>query len=214
MTWHFNAIRRFLLILALVFVAGWTPRPALAEPIRILAIGDSLTAGYGLPAPDAFPARLERALKARGHDVVITNAGVSGDTTAAGLAVLDWMLGDRPQVVMLGLGANDGLRGVDPRITRTNLDAILQRLRKEEVRTLMLGMVAPPNLGRAYGDVFNAIYPELAATHDVALMPFMLQDVATVRELNQADGIHPNRAGVDIMVRNVLPYLEPLLARR
>ncbi len=213
MTLHFNAIRRFLPLVALA-LAALAAGPARAEPVTIVALGDSLTAGYGLPEPDAFPVRLERALKARGHDVVIVNAGVSGDTTAGGLARLDWVLADRPAIVMLALGANDGLRGIDPRTTRANLDAILDRLGRERVRTLILGMYAPPNLGRAFGDAFNAIYPDLAARHGAALMPFMLQDVASVAALNQADGIHPNRAGVEIMVRNVLPHLEALLPGR
>jgi len=213
MTRHFNAIRLLLPLLALA-VATLAAARAGAEPVTIVALGDSLTAGYGLPEADAFPVRLERALKERGHDVVIVNAGVSGDTTAGGLARLDWALADRPAIVMVALGANDGLRGIDPRTTRANLDAIFDRLGKEKVRTLILGMYAPPNLGRAYGDAFNAIYPELAARHGAALMPFMLQDVATVPTLNQGDGIHPNRAGVAILVRNVLPYVEAVLAGR
>lgn len=213
MTRHFNAIRRFLPLLALA-VAVLAAGPARAQPVTIVALGDSLTAGYGLPEPDAFPVVLERALKARGHDVVIVNAGVSGDTTAGGLARLDWVLADRPAIVLLALGANDGLRGIDPRTTRANLDAILDRLGKEKVRTLVLGMYAPPNLGRTYGDAFNSIYPDLAAKHGADLMPFMLQDVATVASLNQGDGIHPNRAGVDVVVRNVLPYVEAVLARK
>jgi acyl-CoA thioesterase-1 len=213
MTRHFNAIRLLLPLLALA-VATLAAARAGAEPVTIVALGDSLTAGYGLPEADAFPVRLERALRERGHDVVIVNAGVSGDTTAGGLARLDWALADRPAIVMVALGANDGLRGIDPRTTRANLDAIFDRLGKEKVRTLILGMYAPPNLGRAYGDAFNAIYPELAARHGAALMPFMLQDVATVPTLNQGDGIHPNRAGVAILVRNVLPYVEAVLAGR
>jgi acyl-CoA thioesterase-1 len=212
MTLQFNAIRRFLPVLALALAfAVLAAGPARAGPVTIVALGDSLTAGYGLPEADAFPVRLERTLKERGHDVVIVNAGVSGDTTAGGLARLDWVLADRPAIVILALGANDGLRGIDPRTTRANLDAILDRLGKERVRTLLLGMYAPPNLGRTYGDAFNAIFPDLAARHGAALMPFMLQDVATIASLNQADGIHPNRAGVDIMVRNVLPHVEALL---
>lgn len=148
---------------------------AAAEPVKILALGDSLTAGYGLPEADAFTTRLQQALKDKGYDVQVINAGVSGDTTAGGRARLDWALGDQPDVAVVELGANDGLRGLDPASTRENLDAILTVMKERGVPTLLAGMYAPRNLGREYGDRFNAIYPELAAKHDVPLYPFFLE---------------------------------------
>lgn len=184
-----------------------------AEPLRILALGDSLTAGYGLAAADSFPAQLERALRAEGLAVTVLNAGVSGDTTAGGLARLDWALADRPDVVIVALGANDGLRAVDPAITRANLGALLEKLRAKGLPVLLAGMYAPPNLGREYGDAFNAIYPELAAQYDALLYPFFLEGVATDPALNQGDGIHPNPQGVAVLVKNITPYVRRLLER-
>jgi len=184
---------------------------AAAEPVKILALGDSLTAGYGLPEADAFTTRLQTALKDKGYDVQVINAGVSGDTTAGGRARLDWALGDQPDVAVVELGANDGLRGLDPASTRENLDAILTVMKERKVPTLLAGMYAPRNLGREYGDRFNAIYPELAAKHDVPLYPFFLEGVALDPKLNQEDGMHPNAKGVAIVVDGILPHLTALI---
>lgn len=180
--------------------------------LRILAVGDSLIAGWGLASSEALPARLESALRARGHQLEIINGGLSGDTTSGGLARLDWALFDRPDAVLLGLGANDGLRGIDPRLTRQNLSAMVTRIRARGLPLLLLGMRAPPNLGAEYEAEFNRIYGDLAAEHAVPLYPFLLEGVAAQPQLNQADGIHPNRAGVAVMVEGLLPYLERLVA--
>lgn len=189
--------------------AGWSALAA--EPVRILALGDSLTAGYGLPERDGFTARLQRALRDQGYQADVINAGVSGDTTAGGRARLEWALADNPRAAVVALGANDGLRGIDPASTRENLDAILAILKERNVPTLLAGMYAPPNLGRDYGERFNAIYPDLAAKYDVPLYPFFLEGVALDRKLNQEDGMHPNAQGVAIMVDGILPHLTGLL---
>lgn len=206
-------LRRMLsgygLIVLLVNAAAF---PAAAETIRLLALGDSLTAGYGLAAEDSFPARLERALRQRGHDVRVINGGVSGDTSAGGLARLDWVLADKPHAAIVALGANDGLRGLDPETTHANLDAILTRLRAAGVRVLLAGMRAPPNLGRDYQREFDAVYTRLRDAHGVVFLPFFLDGVAARPELNQADGIHPNPRGVDVIVEAILPQVERLLA--
>ena len=190
----------FLLLAAAMPAAG-------ADPVRILAFGDSLTAGYGLPEAEGFPAQLEAALAAAGVEAEVINGGVSGDTTAGGLARLDWALADDPDVVILELGANDGLRGLRPAETRANLDAILTRLGEEGIAVLLAGMLAPPNLGREFGDAFNAMFPALAEEHGVAFYPFFLDGVATDPALNQPDGIHPNAAGVAVIVERILPHL-------
>lgn len=174
---------------------------------RVVVLGDSLTAGYGLPLEQAFPARLEAALQRAGRKVRVINAGVSGDTTAGGLARLDWMLADKPQLVIVELGANDALRGLDPAGTRANLDAILARLEAAGVRVLLAGMKAPRNLGADYVAAFDRIYPELAARHKVALYPFFLKGVAGDPKLNLADGIHPNAEGVERIVAGILPII-------
>jgi acyl-CoA thioesterase-1 len=191
-------------LLSVLPAAG--PAPA-AEPIRILALGDSLTAGYGLDPADGFVAQLQQALAAAGIAAKVIDGGVSGDTTAGGLARLDWALADDPQLVILELGANDGLRGLDPKSTETNLDAILTRLAVHRRTILLAGMRAPPNLGKEYADAFDAIYPALARQHGVALYPFFLDGVAADPRLNQDDGIHPNAAGVKIIVGHMLPYV-------
>lgn len=183
----------------------------MAEPLRILALGDSLTAGYGVAAADAFPVQLERALKAQGYDVAVLNAGVSGDTTAGGKARLDWALADKPQIAIVELGANDGLRGLEPKVAEANLDAILARLRAEKIRVLLTGMRALPNLGQPYDVEFSAIYPRLADKHKVALYPFFLDGVAREPRLNQPDGLHPNRDGVAEIVRRILPAVKAVL---
>jgi acyl-CoA thioesterase-1 len=184
---------------------------ARAEPARILVLGDSIAAGYGLAADEAFPARLESHLRRAGHEVRVIDAGVSGETTAGGLARLDWALADRPHVVIVELGGNDGLRGIAPQATRANLDAILARLKARGPRVLLTGMLAPPNLGAEYGRAFDAIYPELAAKYGVALYPFVLDGVAAQPDLNQRDGIHPNARGVAVMVDRIAPYVVRLL---
>ena len=183
-----------------------------AEPIRLLAFGTSLTAGYGLAPEDGFTGRLEAALRADGHAVEVINAGVSGDTTAGGRARLDWALADRPDAVIVELGSNDGLRGIDPAVTRDNLDAILALLTARGLPVLFTGMYAPPNMGDAYASEFNDIFTELAAEYDVLFFPFFLKDVATVAALNQPDGIHPNADGVAVIVENILPDVRRLLA--
>lgn len=190
--------------------AAWGVGPAWAE-IRILALGDSLTAGYGLPAGAGFAPQLEAALRQRGHDVRVIDAGVSGDTTAGGLARLDWSLADRPAIAIVELGANDALRGLDPARIEANLDAILARLKAEGVGVLLAGMKAPPNLGPQYGAEFNALYERLADRHGVALYPFFLDGVAAQAHLNLADGMHPTRQGVAVIVDRILPAVERLL---
>lgn len=196
------------MVLLVNLTAAW---PAAAQPLRLLALGDSLTAGYGLANGDSFTARLERALKQRGYDVQIINGGVSGDTSAGGLARLDWVLGDKPDAAILELGANDGLRGLDPEATHGNLNAIIERLSAAGVKVLLAGMRAPPNLGRDYQQAFGGIYQRLSRDHDVVFYPFFLEGVAAQPSLNQADGMHPNAQGVQVIVDNILPYVERLL---
>ncbi len=187
--------------------------PVAADPLRLLALGDSLTAGYGLPHEDAFPVRLEDALRARGHAVVVLDAGVSGDTTAGGRARLDWVLADDPDAAIVALGGNDGLRGLDTEGTRENLMAIVDRLQGEGMPVLIAGMLAPPNLGADYGAAFNAVFPEVAEETGALLYPFFLEGVAAEPALNQADGIHPTAEGVAVMVAGILPAVEALLTR-
>lgn len=186
--------------------------PAMAAPLRLLALGDSLTAGYGLPREQGFAVKLEESLKARGHDVRIVNAGVSGDTTAGGLARLDWALAEGAEAVLLGLGANDMLRGLPPEQAERNLDAILAKLRRQKLPVLLIGMKASANLGADYAAAFDAIYPRLARKHGVDLYPFFLEGVALKPGLNQDDGLHPNARGVEEIVRRILPLAERLLA--
>ncbi len=188
-----------------------TDGTAAAAPARLMAYGDSLTHGYGLPAGETFPEQLEAALRDAGLDVTVINAGNSGETSAGGRARLDWALADAPDAVILELGANDGLRGLDPAATYDNLDAMLTRLTSEGLPVLLAGMLAPPNLGREYGEDFNAVYPRLAEKHGVPLYPFFLDGVALVPELNQADGIHPNAAGVAVIVERIAPHVIRLL---
>ena len=186
---------------------------AQGRPIRLVALGDSLSAGYGLPQEAAFPVALERALKAKGHKVEVTNAGVSGDTSSGGLDRLDWSVPDGTHGVIVELGANDMLRAVDPKVTRSALDAIVSRLRKRDIEVLLCGMRAARNLGPEYGRAFDAIYPELAATHGVVFYPFFLEGVAADPKLNQGDGLHPTVAGVEAIVTAITPKMEELLSR-
>ncbi|HSV22252.1 MAG TPA: arylesterase [Xanthobacteraceae bacterium] len=196
-----------------VIGAGTTYSPAAERAINIVAFGDSLTAGYGLPANEAFPAQLQRALDAKGLAVKVVNAGVSGDTAAGGLSRLDWSVPDGTDAVILELGANDALRGFDPEITRKALDTMLRRLKERKISVLLCGMVAPPNLGAEYGRAFNSIFPDLAAETGAILYPFFLSGVATDPKLNQRDGLHPTAAGVAVIVDRILPQVEHLIAR-
>jgi acyl-CoA thioesterase-1 len=182
-------------------------------PIKIVAFGDSLTAGFGLPADAAFPSKLQRALRAKGIEVEVINAGVSGDTTSGGLARLDWSLPEGTDAVILELGANDALRGLDPKVTRTALDAILRRLKERRVEVLLAGMRAPRNFGADYAAAFDAIFPQLASAHNVLFYPFFLEGVAADAKLNQPDGLHPRAAGVDAIVAAIIPKVEELVAR-
>jgi len=201
-------------ILAGLLVVGMANASAAADrPLKIVALGDSLTAGFGLPTNAAFPAKLEAALKAKGYAVSIANAGVSGDTASAGLARFDWSVPEGTDAVILELGANDALRGLDPKITKTALDSLLGKLDARHIPVLLAGMEAPRNLGADYVREFDAIYPALASTHRVVFYPFFLAGVATDASLNQGDGLHPNAAGVDVIVTRILPSVEELIAR-
>lgn len=185
------------------------------DPLRVVVFGDSLAAGYGLLPADGFSARLQDwADENAGVPVTVENAGVSGDTTAGGLARLDWTLGgDLPDALILELGANDALRGIDPAETRANLDAMLDRLTGAGVEVLLAGMLAPRNMGADYIAEYEAIWPALAAEYDIVYQPFLLDGVAGEPSLNQADGIHPNAQGVDRMIAHIAPFMEKLLAR-
>ena len=189
----------------------FAPALARAEPVRIVALGDSLTAGFGLPVAEAFPTRLQAALKAKGIDATIANAGVSGDTASGGLERLSWSVPDGTDAVILELGANDALRGLDPTLTEKALDAILVKLAARHIPVLLAGMKAPPNMGADYAKRFDGIYPALAAKHPVIVYPFFLDGVAGDRALNQGDGMHPTAAGVDIIVQRILPSVEELI---
>jgi len=191
----------------LLALALFTSGPAAAQPLKILALGDSLTAGFGLPAGQGFAPQLERALKESGVEAQVIDAGVSGDTSAGGLARIEWALADGPDLVILELGANDMLRGVDPADTRANLDAMLAKLRAAGARVLLAGMRAAPNLGLDYSAAFEAIYGDLATKYEVPLYPFFLEGVATEPTLNLPDGLHPNAAGVREIVRRILPHV-------
>jgi acyl-CoA thioesterase I len=207
-----------VLIMALMTagtVAGpvWaqTPAAAPAKPVKMVVLGDSLSAGLGLSASAAFPARLQKALGDKGIKVDMINAGVSGDTSSGGRDRLDWSIPEGTEVVVLELGANDALRGTDPAVTRAALTDILTRLKARKIAVLLCGMVAPPNYGSEYAAKFNAIYPELSKSFDVPLYPFFLEGVAADAKLNQADGLHPTADGVDIIVKNILPMVEAVV---
>lgn len=199
-----------------ILLSMWTATAIAKDkdaPVRIVVLGDSLTAGYMLAARDAFPEQLERKLKAAGVKVEVANAGVSGDTTAGGLARLDWSIPSGTDAVILELGANDALRGLEPGKARINLDAIIKRLKARGVDVLLAGMLAPANLGEDYARSFNAIFPALAREHGVLLYPFFLQGVAMRAKLNLGDGIHPNAEGVALIVEGIRPKVEELIAR-
>jgi acyl-CoA thioesterase-1 len=197
------------LLLAWFFLGVWGPAWAAGS---IVALGDSLTAGYGPGPGESFPEQLEAALRARGHDVVVANAGVSGDTASDGLARLEWSVPADADLIIVELGSNDALRGIDPAVTRRALSEIVAKLKGRGQAVLLAGMLAPRNLGEDYAKAFDAIYPEIAAEYDVPLVPFFLEGVATEASLNQADGLHPNAAGVAKIVENVLPQVEEALA--
>lgn len=175
------------------------------EPFTILVLGDSLTAGYGLAKGEDFPAQLAGALAKKRFNVQVINGGISGDTSAGGLARLEWALADEPDMVMVELGANDALRGIDPSVTRKNLAAIIEKIQKRGMSVLLAGMKAPRNMGATYVEQFDRIYPELAKEYQVPLYSFFLEGVATKPELNQADGLHPTRQGVEQIVSRILP---------
>ena len=187
---------------------------AAAAPVKILAFGDSLTAGYGVMPEQAFPARLQARLATDGIAAEVLNGGVSGDTTADGAARLDWALADRPDIVLVELGANDALRGIDPKLAYANLDKILTRLQTSGAKVMLLGMLAPANWGREYQQEFAAIYPDLAKKHNVPLYPFFLDGVATDPALNQPDGLHPNAKGAEIIADKIAPLVARLVQER
>jgi acyl-CoA thioesterase I len=188
------------------------PRIAAAASLRLLVLGDSLTAGYGLARDQGFQGQLQAALKAQGHDVQLLDGAVSGDTTAGGRARLDWALADQPDAAIVELGANDGLRGIDPRIVEANLTAILDTLAARRIPVLLSGMYAPPNLGPEYGRAFRAVFDRLGKRPGVIYDPFFLEDVASVTAWNQPDGIHPSREGVRRIVARLLPQVDRLIA--
>ena len=196
------------LTLLLLMVNG-----AVAAPVTLLALGDSLTAGYGLQPSDAFPVKLEAALRARGHDVNVINAGVAGDTALDGASRLDWALSEEVDAVIVELGANDALRGLPVPQAEQALDQLLGRLAERKLPVLLAGMRAPPNLGPDYQAAFDGMYPRLAEKHGTMLYPFFLDGVAADVKLNQADGMHPNPAGVDVIVSRILPSVERLLEK-
>jgi acyl-CoA thioesterase-1 len=208
----FQSLIRHALATCLVVVA-LSPSPGVAAPLRIVALGDSLTAGYGVGPADAFPVVLQAALRAKGFDVTIVNAGVSGDTATGGAERLDWSVPDGTAGVILELGANDALRGIDPAVTRAALDRILTRLDQRRIPVLIAGMYAPRNLGADYVAAFDAIYPALAKRHGAMLYPFFLDGVAEDPGLNQGDGLHPTAAGVRVIVERMLPTVEAFLRR-
>jgi len=207
-----------LMVMAVVVIAALSgvangQQSVNSKPTKLVAFGDSLTAGLGLPAVASFPAKLETALRAKGHKVDVVNAGVSGDTVADGLARLDWSIPQDADAVIIELGANDALRGLDPKATRAGLDEIVKRLRQRNVAVMLAGMYAPRNLGPDYSAQFDPIYPDLAKAYDLPLYPFFLDGVATDPKLNQADGLHPTAAGVDVIVARILPTVEALLTK-
>lgn len=192
-------------------LVGPTAASATETPPVILALGDSLTAGYRLPPEEAFPAQLQDALQSTHPGARVINAGISGDTTSGGLSRLDWALFDNPDIVIVELGANDALRGLPVDLTRQNLEAILSILQERGIVTLLTGMYAPPNMGPDYAEAFNSIYPDLAEQYNVALYPFFLEGVAADPTLNKADGIHPTAEGVAVIVDNILPSVHAVL---
>jgi acyl-CoA thioesterase-1 len=199
---------KLLAVLALLMLMV---NPTAAREVTLLALGDSLTAGYGLQPSDAFPVKLEAALRAKGHDVRVVNAGVAGDTALDGYSRVDWALSEEVDAVIVELGANDALRGLPPAQAEQALDKLLARLAEKRLPVLLAGMRAPPNLGPEYQAAFDGMYQRLAEKHGTLLYPFFLEGVAADPKLNQADGMHPNPAGVDVIVSRILPSVEDLL---
>jgi acyl-CoA thioesterase I len=195
------------ILLCLSALFGLQGAHAQSTPVKLAILGDSLAAGYGVKPEQSIPARLEAALKAQGRTVAVINHGVSGDTTAGGLDRVDWMLADKPDIVMVELGANDALRGLDPATAERNLDAIISKLKAAGVTVWLAGMLAPRNFGPEYTQQFDGLYKRLAEKYNVPLYPFFLDGVAQDAALNQADGIHPNPKGVDIVVEHLLPFV-------
>jgi len=208
----FRTLRFAAFILSFFLAAASLPAKA-TEALKLVVFGDSLVAGYQLAPDEAFPVQLEKALAERGHEVSVMNAGVSGDTSSAGLSRLDWSIGPETDAVILELGANDALRGIPPASTRQNIDEMVRRLTERGVAVLVAGMLAPPNLGPEYAEAFNPIFPDVAEKYGTLLYPFFLEGVALKPELNLDDGMHPNAEGVSVIVENVLPSVEQLLAR-
>ena len=200
-----------LLLLAPATAFAQTTAARETRPVKMVVLGDSLSAGLGLSGPAAFPARLQKALQSKGIAVDMINAGVSGDTSSGGRDRLDWSVPEGTQAVILELGANDALRGVDPKVTRSALTDILTRLKARGIAVLLCGMYAPPNYGADYAARFNAIYPDIAKQFGVPLYPFFLEGVATEARLNQPDGLHPTAEGIDVIVKNILPTVEAFL---
>jgi acyl-CoA thioesterase-1 len=196
-----------------VMIAPLSAPLAQGQPLRLVALGDSLTAGYGLPQEDAFPAVLERALKAKGYRAEIANAGVSGDTSSGGLDRLDWSVPDGTDGVIVELGANDMLRGLDPSLTRKSIGAIVERLKARNIPVMLAGMYASRNLGPDYVQKFDSLYPDIAKRHGLVLYPFFLDGVAGERSLNLPDGLHPTARGVEIIVQRILPTVESFIGR-
>jgi acyl-CoA thioesterase-1 len=204
----------FLLVMGLSlasFTGTALAQTANGTPLKLAVLGDSLTAGYGLSASEAFPVRLQQALKEKGIAAEIINAGVSGDTASGGRDRLDWSIPQGTQAVIVELGANDMLRGIEPKVTRAALEAIIQRLKARGIKVLLCGMYAAPNLGEPYGKAFNSIYPDLATKYGVPLYPFFLDGVVDNEELKQADGLHPTAEGVDVIVQRILPSVEAVV---
>jgi acyl-CoA thioesterase-1 len=203
----FAAAVKSLLALLLAVSLGLATAHAQSAPVRLAVLGDSLAAGYGLKPEQGLTARLAAALEKAGRNVVVLNHGVSGDTTAGGVDRIDWMLGDKPDIVLVELGANDALRALDPAVTERNLDAIIGKLKQAGVTVWLAGMLAPRNYGPEFAAKFDAVYRTLAEKHGVPLYPFLLDGVATDPALNQGDGIHPNARGVDVIVERILPFI-------
>lgn len=206
-------LRPMRVLLPFLLLICFMGNRAMAEPIKLVVLGDSLTAGYGLNEEDAFPAKLETALKAKGIDVTVVNAGVSGDTAKQGLERLDWAVDEDADAVIVELGANDALRGIDPNETRASLEKIIVRLMSRNLPVMIAGMLAPPNLGPSYKEVFDRIYPSLAGEHGLRLYPFFLDGVATIADYNLDDGMHPNARGVDEIVRRMAPKVAEFLSQ-
>ncbi len=197
----FNVFAVFMLFFMLIGGSDAKDR------LTLVALGDSLTAGYGLPQSDAFPVQLQAALEREGLNIRVENAGVSGDTSTGGVQRLDWALGNGADFVLLELGANDALRGIEPAVTRKSLIDIIEKLKAKNIPVMLTGMKAPPNMGPDYQQEFDRIYPELAARYDLAFYPFFLEGVAAVPTLNQDDAIHPNKEGVAVIVKKMIPAL-------